>query len=102
MKIANDITELTGNTPLVRLNHLVEEGQAEIAVKLEYLNPSYSVKDRIGVAMINAAEESGQIHKNSIILEATSGHTGIGLGFLPVRYPDLNHNKLPDMIEQQI
>jgi len=81
MKIANDITELIGNTPLVRLNHLVKEGQAEIAVKLEYFNPSHSVKDRIGVAMINAAEKGGQLHKNSIILEATSGNTGIGLAF---------------------
>lgn len=81
MKIANDITELIGNTPLVRLNRLVEVNQAEIVAKLEYFNPSHSVKDRIGVAMINAAEKSGQIHKDTIILEATSGNTGIGLAF---------------------
>jgi len=81
MKIANNITELIGNTPLVRLNRLVKNNQAEIAVKLEYFNPSHSVKDRIGVAMINAAEKSGHIHKDTIILEATSGNTGIGLAF---------------------
>ena len=81
MKIANDITELIGNTPLVRLNHLGKRSQAKIAAKLEYFNPSHSVKDRVGVAMINAAEKSGQLHKNSIILEATSGNTGIGLAF---------------------
>jgi len=81
MKIANDITELIGNTPLVRLNHLGESSQAEIAVKLEYFNPSHSVKDRIGGGMINAAEKSGQINEDTIILEATSGNTGIGLAF---------------------
>ena len=81
MKIANDITELIGNTPLVRLNHLGESSHTEIAVKLEYFNPSHSVKDRIGVAMINAAENSGQIHEDTVILEATSGNTGIGLAF---------------------
>ena len=80
MKIANDITELIGNTPLVRLNRLVAGSQAEIAAKLEYFNPSHSVKDRIGVAMINAAERSGQIHEDTIVLEATSGNTGIGPG----------------------
>lgn len=81
MKIANNITELIGNTPLVHLNRLVKNNQAEIAVKLEYFNPSHSVKDRIGVAMINAAEKSGHIHKDTIVLEATSGNTGIGLAF---------------------
>lgn len=81
MRIANDITELIGNTPLVRLNRLVKSSTAEIAVKLEYFNPSHSVKDRIGVGMINAAEKTGQIKKETIILEATSGNTGIGLAF---------------------
>ena len=81
MKIANNITELVGNTPLVKLNRIAGESKATIAAKLEYFNPSHSVKDRIGVAMINAAEKEGLIRKDTIILEATSGNTGIGLAF---------------------
>ena len=81
MKIANNITELIGNTPLVRLNKIAKGSLATIAVKLEYFNPSHSVKDRVGVAMVNAAEEKGLIKEDTIILEATSGNTGIGLAF---------------------
>jgi len=81
MRIANDITELIGNTPLVWLNHLGKSSSAKIAAKLEYFNPSHSVKDRIGVAMINSADKAGQINKDTTILEATSGNTGIGLAF---------------------
>ena len=82
MKIANDVTELVGNTPLVRLNRLNQGGFAEVVLKLEYFNPSHSVKDRIGVAMINAAEKEGRLKKDSIIIEPTSGNTGIALAFV--------------------
>lgn len=81
MKIYNNITELIGNTPLVRLNRLTEGTQAEVVVKLEYFNPAHSVKDRIGVAMIEAAEEAGLLSPDSIIVEPTSGNTGIALAF---------------------
>lgn len=82
MKIADDITQLIGNTPLVRLNRLCEGIPAEIILKLEYFNPCHSVKDRIGIAMIAAAEKEGKIHKNTIIVEPTSGNTGISLAFI--------------------
>ena len=82
MKIANDITELVGNTPLVRLQRLTNGLKAEIVVKLEYFNPAHSVKDRIGVAMIVQAEKDGLINKDSVIVEPTSGNTGIALAFV--------------------
>jgi cysteine synthase len=81
MKIYNNITELVGNTPLVRLNRLTEDAAAEVVLKLEYFNPAHSVKDRIGVAMIDAAEEAGLLSPDSIIVEPTSGNTGIALAF---------------------
>jgi cysteine synthase A len=82
MKIANNITELVGNTPLVRLNRITKGLNAEILAKLEYFNPAGSVKDRIGVSMIEAAEKAGIINQDSIIVEATSGNTGIALAFV--------------------
>jgi cysteine synthase A len=82
MKIANNITELVGHTPLVRLSKLSHGMKAEVVAKLEYFNPSHSVKDRIGLAMIEAAEKRGFIKADTIILEPTSGNTGIGLAFV--------------------
>jgi len=82
-RIANSIIELIGNTPLVRLNRLVEAGCAEVVVKLESLNPMASVKDRIGVAMIEAAEQEGLIKPGeTTIIEPTSGNTGIAVAFV--------------------
>ena len=81
MTIYQNVTQLTGRTPLVRLNRLVPAGGAEVLAKLEFFNPTHSVKDRIAVAMVDAAEKQGLLSPESIILEATSGNTGIGLAF---------------------
>ncbi len=82
MKIANNVTELIGNTPLVRLNRISAGSAATVAAKLEYFNPAHSVKDRIGVAMIEAAERDGLIDKDTLIVEPTSGNTGIALAMV--------------------
>ncbi|WP_216831217.1 cysteine synthase A [Alkalihalobacterium elongatum] len=82
MRVANSITELIGQTPLVKLNRIVPEGSADIYLKLEYFNPGSSVKDRIALAMIEAAERDGRLKKDDIIVEPTSGNTGIGLAMV--------------------
>ena len=82
MKIAKDITELIGRTPLVRINKLTAGCCAELLAKLEFFNPAGSVKDRIGLSMIRAAEQAGRIKKDTILLEPTSGNTGVALALV--------------------
>jgi cysteine synthase A len=82
MRIADDVTQLVGNTPLVRLRRVTDAAGAQVVAKLEFFNPANSVKDRIGVAMIDAAEQAGHIGPDTIILEPTSGNTGIALAMV--------------------
>jgi cysteine synthase A len=82
MKIANNVTDLIGNTPLVRLNRVTEGAKATVVAKLEFYNPAHSVKDRIGAAMIDAGEKAGLINKDTVIVEPTSGNTGIALAMV--------------------
>ncbi|MBG9769273.1 cysteine synthase A [Bacillus vallismortis] len=82
VRVANSITELIGNTPIVKLNRLADENSADVYLKLEYMNPGSSVKDRIGLAMIEAAEREGKLKAGDTIIEPTSGNTGIGLAMV--------------------
>ncbi len=82
MKIANNVTELVGNTPLVKLNRLTADSGATVVTKLEFFNPGHSVKDRIAVAMLDAAIAAGKIGPDTVVLEPTSGNTGIGLAMV--------------------
>jgi len=82
MKVVNSVLELIGNTPLMRLNRVTDDCGASILAKLEFLNPTGSIKDRIALSMIEAAEKEGIIKPGSTIIEATSGNTGIGLSFV--------------------
>jgi cysteine synthase A len=82
MAIYDDVTKLVGNTPLVRINRITDGAAATVAAKLEFYNPANSVKDRIGVSMIDAAEDSGELRPGGTIVEATSGNTGIALAMV--------------------
>ena len=82
MKVHSDITKVVGNTPLVRINRVTDGAAAEVYAKLEFYNPTSTVKDRIGIAMVDAAEASGALKAGGIIIEATSGNTGIALAMV--------------------
>src|SRR5690625_520066 len=82
MKVVNSVIDLIGQTPLVKLNRLVTSKHADVYLKLEFMNPGSSVKDRIALAMVEAAEESGKLKTGDTIVEPTSGNTGVGLAMV--------------------
>lgn len=101
MKIANNVTELIGNTPLVRLNRITGGIEAQVVAKLEYFNPAHSVKDRIGVSMIEAAEQDGQLGPHTHIVEPTSGNTGIALAMVAAQRGYRLTLIMPDSMSQE-
>ena len=86
MKVYNNITEVYGNTPLVKLNKIMTNSKATVLAKLEFYNPTSTVKDRLGIAMVDAAEKSGELKPGGTIVEATSGNTGIALAMVGAKH----------------
>ncbi|UOR10667.1 cysteine synthase A [Halobacillus amylolyticus] len=101
MRVANSISELVGKTPMVKLNRSADEDSADIYLKLEYMNPGSSVKDRIALSMIEAAEESGELKAGDTIVEPTSGNTGIGLAMIAAAKGYKATLVMPDTMSQE-
>ncbi|SEB20220.1 cysteine synthase A [Thalassobacillus cyri] len=101
MRIAKNVSELVGNTPVVKLNGGVDENSADIYLKLEFMNPGSSVKDRIALAMIEAGEENGQLKEGDTIVEPTSGNTGIGLAMIATAKGYKTVLVMPDTMSQE-
>jgi cysteine synthase len=99
--IANDVTALVGNTPLIRLNRVVGDAQATVVAKLEYYNPAKSVKDRIALAMIEAGERAGKINADTVLVEPTSGNTGIGLAMVAAQRGYRLIVTMPDTVSKE-
>ncbi|WP_163527992.1 cysteine synthase A [Halobacillus ihumii] len=101
MKVANSVSDLVGKTPMVKLNRSADENSADIYLKLEYMNPGSSVKDRIALSMIEAAEESGELKPGDTIVEPTSGNTGIGLAMVAAAKGYKATLVMPDTMSQE-
>lgn len=101
MRVANSVSELVGKTPMVKLNRSADENSADIYLKLEYMNPGSSVKDRIALSMIEAAEESGELKSGDTIVEPTSGNTGIGLAMIAAAKGYKTTLVMPDTMSQE-